>query len=128
MGKEGATLLDDGDLCTGLCQEPCKRWPSYARSADKNAHGSNSNSRVWEEKVGLLKVGEDGCSGLEARTGNISGFQLRWITLTCTPALEEVIVVIRIWAAMFIGKKIVGFGRMMFDTARAFRGHLGRDP
>ena len=121
VGKQGATLLEDGDFCTGLCQEPCKRWPSYARPADKNAHCSNWSSRDWKEKVGLSKVGEDGYSELEARTGNISGFQLRENTLTGTPAHEEVIVAIRIWAAMFIGKRIVGFGRMMFDRARAFR-------
>lgn len=61
-------LLDDGDACAGLCQEPGQRGPSDARSTDQDAHGKLQSGREREEKVGPSRDGEDGCSELEAST------------------------------------------------------------
>ena len=71
MGEERMALLDDGDACTGLWQEPRQCGPSDARSTDQDAHGKLQCGREREKKVGPLRDGEDGCSELQARTAMV---------------------------------------------------------
>lgn len=68
IGEERVALLDDGDACAGLCQEPRQRGPSDARSTDQDAYSKLQCGRECEGKVGPLRDGEDGCSELEAST------------------------------------------------------------